>query len=352
MKQEKIAFIYWFAYYNLDSPSVRYRAKYPLDYFKKNYGINYFLIFPGYTFVRILNFLAAYTSALLFPKKNALIVIQRVHSNFIYANLLKYLVKVRKNLTVYDLDDADYLEFDPKSINYFAKNCKFISAGSKKIADHLSQFNTQIVHTTSPIVDLNITKKVKNKIFTIGWIGGYGGDHKRSLINIVFPAIKELAVNCKLVLIGITIDEDKRFLEKYFSNHKNIQLELPLDINWNDEYEIQNNIVEFDIGIATLIDNTAQVSKSGIKVKQYMNNGIPVLSSNLPENNAIINHGKNGYYCTTSNDFKKHLLDFYNMSNDGFMEFSMHARKTSKKYQHQIYYQDFLNIKKRTQSYF
>src|SRR5688500_1190258 len=83
-----LKFIYWFAFYNPDSPSVRYRAQYPLDYFKNNYGIRSCLIIPSYKPVRILRFIRAYFSALLFRKPDSLIVIQRVSSNFIYATLL------------------------------------------------------------------------------------------------------------------------------------------------------------------------------------------------------------------------------------------------------------------------
>ncbi len=56
----RISVIYWFAYYNLDSPSVRYRAKYPLDFFRDEYGIDSFLSIPGYSAKRIFQFLRAY----------------------------------------------------------------------------------------------------------------------------------------------------------------------------------------------------------------------------------------------------------------------------------------------------
>jgi hypothetical protein len=147
LDNKKIEFIYWFAYYNLDSPSVRYRAKYPLDFFKEEKGIDSYLVVPSYSISGILLFLKAYLSALFFRKRNSLIVIQRVQSNFIYAGLLKLLVRIRRKDTVYDLDDADYLEENQKTIFYFVKNCAKISAGSNAIAAYLSRFNHQIVHT-------------------------------------------------------------------------------------------------------------------------------------------------------------------------------------------------------------
>ena len=74
-------------------------------------------------------FVQAYFSALFFCGNDSLIMIQSVHSNFIYANALKLLVKIRKNNSFYDLDDADYLRFPPATIYYFIKNCSTVTGG-------------------------------------------------------------------------------------------------------------------------------------------------------------------------------------------------------------------------------
>jgi len=345
LKNKKIEFIYWFAYYNLDSPSVRYRAKYPLDFFREHKNVDSYLTIPSYKPKGIFLFFKAYFSALLFRKKNSLIVIQRVQSNFIYANLLKLLIRVRHNDTIYDLDDADYLEVNPKTIYYFSKYCEKISAGSIEIKNYLSQFNNQIVHTTSPIIDLGIIKTNKNVVFTVGWIGGFGGEHKESLIELLFPALKELTFRMKFTIIGILKLEDIDFINKYFQSNTNIEIEIPLEIDWNNEIEIQSKIAAFDIGIATLKNSEMQISKSGIKAKQYMNNGVPVLSSNLPENNTVVIDGLNGYFCTTKRDFIEKLNLFYNMSNADYFKFSMNARKSISNFNHNKYFTDFENIK-------
>ncbi len=345
MKQQSLNFIYWFAYYNLDSPSVRYRAQYPLEFFKKKYGINSSLIIPSYSPIRIFKFVIAYFSALFILKKDSIIVIQRVNTNFVFSNMLKFLVKIRKNNLVYDLDDADYLEYNPETIYYFAKRCKVISAGSKKIAEHLSQFNTSIVHTTSPIVDLNIVKKKRNELFTVGWIGGFGGEHKDSIIKYVFPALKELSFKFRLIMVGVTKDSDSKFIINYFDKTKNIDIVIAKDINWQNEIDIQNWIVTFDVGIATLLDTEIQRSKSGIKAKQYMNNGIPVLSTDLPENDSVIIDGENGFFCSNSLDFKNRITEFYEMSEIEYNRFSLNARHSIKNFNHEKYLLDLMKVK-------
>ena len=345
MKEQSLNFIYWFAYYNLDSPSVRYRAQFPLEFFKKKDGINYYLIIPGYSLFRIIRFAIAYFSALFMLKKDSIIVIQRVNSNFVFSNLLKLLVKIRKNDLVYDLDDADYLEYNPKTIYYFAKRCMVISAGSKKIAEHLSQFNTRIVHTTSPIVDLNIVKEKRNELFTVGWIGGFGGEHKDSIIKYVFPALKEIPFSFRLVLVGVTKDSDSKFIANYFSTINNIEVVIPRNIDWQNEIKIQNWITTFDVGIATLLDTEIQKSKSGIKAKQYMNNGIPVVSTNLPENDTVIIDGENGFFCDNYLDFKNRITEFYEMSESEYNRFSANARHSIKNFNHDKYLLDLVKIK-------
>lgn len=341
----KIGFIYWFAYYNLDSPSVRYRAKYPLDFFREHKNVESYFVVPSYSLTGIFCFLKAYFSALFFRRQNSLIVIQRVQSNFIYANLLKLLIRIRNHDTVYDLDDADYLEVNPKTIYYFANHCEKISVGSKQIENYLSRFNNQIVQITSPIIDLEIVKTNKNTIFTIGWIGGFGGDHKDSLIKLVFPALKKLTFHLKFIVIGVLKLEDIEYIKKSFQDNSNIEIEIPLGIDWNDEVYIQKRIVLFDIGIATLTNSEMQLSKSGIKAKQYMNNGVPVLSTNLPENNTVLVDGINGYFCTTINDFRERLNQFYYMSDKDYLQFSKNARESISNFDHNKYFTDFEKIK-------
>jgi len=280
---DKLKYIYWFAYYNLKSPSVRYRAKYPLDYLLKNYGIKSSLIIPGYGLKQILAFIHAYFSAVFFQKKGSIVVIQRIHSNFIYANLLKLLVRIKKERTIYDIDDADYLEIPSKTIYFFIKNCSAVMVGSHELAENLSKYNSHIILNTSPVPDLGIIKTNRNQVLRIGWIGGFGGDHKKSLEELLFPAVVSLPFPIVLSILGVYTNNDYKFLIAYFKEYPNIKLEIPFATDWTDEEAIQKKIVGFDIGIATLFNHEMHRSKSAFKAKQYLNNGIPVLSSDIKE---------------------------------------------------------------------
>jgi glycosyltransferase involved in cell wall biosynthesis len=341
MPRKKIKFIYWFAYHDLFASSVRYRAKYPLDFAREKLGIKSYLVVPGYSPARMLKFLKAYFSALLFRKPGSLIVIQRVQSDFIYATLLKLLVLIRKKNSIYDLDDADYLQNKPDTIIDFARRCESIAAGSRAIAAYLGKFNQRIFHVSSAISDLNIVKKKRNPVLTVGWIGAYGFGHKDSLLQFVFPALKELPFSFRLILLGVREETDIQSIKSYFQLCKNIELEIPVDLDWNNETELQNRIVTFDVGIATLLDHPLQIAKSGIKAKQYMNNGVPVLSSNLPENNKVVVNGMNGYLCDSPEDFRLRLTEFHEMKEEEYMRFSDNARNSIGNFNYIKYFSDF-----------
>lgn len=328
----KLKFIYWFTFYNLDSPTVRYRGKYVLDFLQTNYSINSYFVFPSYRLEKILLFLKAYFSALLFPKKNSLIVIQSVHSDFFYATALKILVNFRKQCTIYDLDDADYLRYPPGTIYYFIKNCHAVTVGSTELKKNLSKINQNTRLITCPTPDLGITKKHRNDILTIGWIGHFGGGHKESLQKFFFPALKDLPFKVKMVFLGVVEEQDFIFLKNYFNALPNVILEIPGNIDWNKEKDIQQRISLFDIGIATLLDTEFYRSKSAFKTKQCFNNGVPVLSSDVPENNLFIEHERNGFLCAGSEDFRLRIMEINEMSHEKYMLLSACARNAVEKF--------------------
>jgi glycosyltransferase involved in cell wall biosynthesis len=343
LEKRKIKHIYWFAYFNLESPSVRYRGKYPLDYAKKMMGISSYFIIPGYSFYRIKSFAKAYFEALLFPKKHSIIVVQRVHSNFIYSNLLLLLVCLRKSISVYDLDDADYLQYNAKRIFQFVSKCGFISAGSRRIEEVLQKYNMRTFHVTSPVVNYNLTKKERNSLFTIGWIGGFHWGHKESLNKLLFPALRNLEFPIRLVMLGVN-EDDKIEIEQYFESFKNIILDIPGEINWLDERNVQKKILHFDVGIATLENTEIQLSKSGFKAKQYLSLGIPVLCNNLPENNNVVVDGFNGFICDNSKQFEEKIIEIRNMENEEYNRLSKNALSTISNFDHNKYFDDLSEL--------
>ncbi len=57
------------------------------------------------------------------------------------------------------------------------------------------------------------------------------------------------------------------------------------------------------------------------KAMQYMNNGVLVLNSDLPENYTVVVDGINGCFCSSTNDFKEKLNQFYKMTDINYSWF-------------------------------
>ncbi len=309
-----MSYIYWFALYNLTSPSVRYRGFYLLEALKQDHGVDFAIVYPGYSITTVRNFLKTYISALLFRKPNSLIVIQRVYTNRLYATALKLLVLIHKKNTLYDIDDAEYVEHSPATINFFMKHCSSCSTGSKALLSYVKRFNFNAVLLTSPVTKHHHRKQKTNSVFTIGWIGCYWGAHKENLFRLFFPGIREVNFPLKLIILGARYGEHTEELKRYFSGNQNIILDIPGNIDWFNESAIYERIKEFDVGISPLLDTEINRCKSAYKLKQYCSCGVPVLGSEIGENAFFLKHGFNGFFCNTPEDYLQMILKIKAMS--------------------------------------
>ncbi len=332
--------VYWFAYYGPESPSVRYRGLYPCQRMREK-GIRTHICYPGYSPKRIIRFIFVFSKALFARKNESLIVIQRVHSNRIYANLLKLLTLFSKAKIAYDLDDADYLVYAENNIEYFLSHSDFNLIGSQELNQYAQRFNQHSFHLTSPTYDLQRIKKKKNECLHVGWVGCYGGGHEETLVELVFPAIRELSFPIRFSILGVQTNENMEKIKNLFVDSKHVMLCFP-SINWLNESEVQNEIVKFDLGIATLKNDELHRSKSAFKLKQYLNNGIPVLSSPIGENQLFIEDGVNGFFCNTSDEFHQKISFFQDLASSEYAEFSENAKLSSEVFEIESYIRQVL----------
>ena len=323
----EIKHIYWFAYFNLDVPSVRYRAKFPLQQIRDKHGITFSIVYPGYDFQNMSNFILTFFSALFFRKSNSIIVFQKIHTSGIYATALKVLLFFRPQHTLYDIDDAEHTRRPTHTIHHFIKRCSACSAGSKSLIDYIRQFNQNVFLLTSPVFDHGLTKAALEKTFTIGWVGYYGA-HRQSLTELFFPALYNIDFPLKLKLLGVSDKVEEQEIKSYFKHNKNITVETPLDLDWLDEHSIYEIITTFDIGVSPLIDNEFNRGKSAFKLKQCMSCGVPVLGSSVGENKAFLQDGINGYLCDTPNDYFQKLISIKSSQNGSYTKLSVNAKKT------------------------
>jgi glycosyltransferase involved in cell wall biosynthesis len=73
-------------------------------------------------------------------------------------------------------------------------------------------------------------------------------------------------------------------------------------IKWNEASEIAD-LVKIDIGLMPLSPDKWSEGKCGFKALQYMALGIPALVSPVGVNTKIVDHGINGFVCTTDEEW-------------------------------------------------
>ena len=133
----------------------------------------------------------------------------------------------------------------------------------------------------------------------------------------------------KLVLLGISNKKDNEEIRAYFSENKNLELEIPEKIDWQDEDWVYDKIKDFDIGIAPMVDHEFNRAKSAFKVKQYLSCGVPVLASSTGENATFVKHGFNGFLCESPDDYAGYINYFARISPDDYKTMSDNAYNSS-----------------------
>lgn len=319
--------IYWFAYYDSREPSVRYRCVYALEYLQKNYGVSCSTVFPAYNWRAVANFIFVYLEVLFFRKRESVIVFEKIRTNRLYANMLKVLLFFRRSMTIYDIDDADYLNFSKGTIDHFMKKCSVCTAGSEELVKYAKQFNPHSVLLTSPIIKHQYIKKNRQSVYNIGWVGYYRA-HKQNLSEFLFPALFQLDIDVKLTILGVNNSADIDELKTIFAKYPGIELIIPENVDWFSESAINIIIARFDVGVAPMINTEYNKAKSAFKLKQYMSCGVPVVVSDVGENNRFLKHGENGYLCRSVDDFEKYLRRVYQITNVEYGVMSQKAHDT------------------------
>lgn len=332
----KTRHIYWFAYFDMQEPSVRYRAKYALEAIEQQYGITYDLVIPSYRPVNVLRFAWVYLSVLLNRRKESVIVFEKIRTKRVYATALKMLLRINKKGTIYDIDDADYIKYAPETIHYFMKHSEGCTVGSGALAAYCRQLNEDVCVLTSPVVQHGYVKGARNKRLTIGWIGYYNA-HRESLMTLLFPALTALDMDIDFVIMGITKPEQINELFAYFAPHKKVNIVLPENINWLNEDAVYKTIAGFDIGVAPLLNTPVNNAKSAFKMKQYLCCGVPVLGSTTGENSTYLIDGHNGYSCNSADEYVSKINQIATMTDDAYSTMRTNALASCKRFDMEHY---------------
>jgi glycosyltransferase involved in cell wall biosynthesis len=213
------------------------------------------------------------------------------------------LSKVFKKKIIYDFDDAIWLTDrinEPRVLRLLkwrkkvGSICRWsykVSCGNDFLASYARRYNANVV-TNPTTIDTNdlhnpslySKTETKNHGPVIGWTGSHSTLKYLNDSIDVLRHIEQRFPDVKFVVIA-----DRK---------PNLHIERLHFVSWNTETEI-TDLMQFDIGIMPLPDDTWAKGKCGFKALQYLALKIPTVASAVGVNTKIIDHGQNGYLCTT-----------------------------------------------------
>lgn len=223
------------------------------------------------------------------------------------------LAKLLRRKIIYDFDDAIWTtdkreeSFLLKAIKWRSKvpsMCKWaykVSCGNDYLCAYASRYNSHVVlnPTTidtetlhNPFSYNNLNQDSGAKIH-IGWTGSHS---TLKYLEHIAPILKRVTQD--FPAIEFVIIADKEPILNGISNLKFVK--------WNQESEIAD-LLQFDIGIMPLPDDQWSKGKCGFKALQYMALEIPAVVSQVGVNTNIVDHGVNGFLCSTPEEWHEAL---------------------------------------------
>lgn len=336
----------WFNFYSKEAPSVRYRATYVLNHLKEFHGITFQHLTPSKKVRTVLNFWRLILHLLITRKKHT-VVIQRVSGFGWYSKTLKFLVKRtrHKHDFFYDLDDAIYEEMeDDRQIRWFMEHVHHVVVGSEELKHYALQFNpNSVIITTAVVPTPSITHISSEGLFTVGFIGCYWGTHYQNMRDLVMPALSKVNFPVVLEIIGAEKPLERQLTRDYFEKTA-VTVVFKTIQNWSDESEINAAMCHWQLGLAPLNNTVVCRAKSAFKVKQYLNLGIPAVSTKVGENNVFIQDKVNGFLFDDPAQLSEVLHFYYTLSTEERSVYSKAAKRSSNQFQLGKIAQEWMNL--------
>lgn len=221
-----------------------------------------------------------------------------------------WISRVAKKKVVYDFDDAIWLYNSSNPIIKTLKNplktrrlcawADLVFAGNQYLANFAGkQSENVVVMPTTIDTDLkhNQTKNHHNNAqksdLCIGWTGSHSTLKYLKHIEGVLSSIQDdYGVNIKII-----------------ADRAPNNLSFDFDFcSWNKESEIED-LLEFDIGLMPLPEESWAEGKCGFKALQYQSLGIPCVVSPVGANKNIVLPEKTGKWATTEKEWVAHITE-------------------------------------------
>lgn len=246
---------------------------------------------------------------LMFKLRSADVIFIHREASMIGPPIFEWIIaKILRKKFIYDFDDAIWLP------NFSDSNARFqrlkaygkvkrimkwaheISAGNQYLLDFAKQYNSnvRIIPTSIDLEKVHTiptNQRVEKPI--IGWTGTHT---TMGYLDELIPILEEL-------------EHTHSFTFRVISNQApEFELKSLEFVKWNKETEIQD-LAKINIGVMPLLDTVWAQGKCGFKGLQYMALEIPAVMSPVGVNTSIVEHGKNGFLCSSRDEWKQTLIN-------------------------------------------
>ena len=218
------------------------------------------------------------------------------------------LARLFRKKIIYDFDDAIWLT-DDETRNRFLYRMKWaskvgavcrmsrmVSCGNEYLQSFALKCNPHsLINPTTIDMDAISGRRHVHKPgnIIIGWTGSHT---TLKYLYMIRDPLKEILKNP-----GITLRIICNRRPHWDINEYNF-------IEWSRDNEVED-LLNIDIGLMPLPDDQWTRGKCGFKAIQYLALGIPALVSPLEVNRQIVDHGSNGYYCSSAANWINYVLE-------------------------------------------
>jgi len=218
-----------------------------------------------------------------------------------------YWIRKKSSKVLFDLDDAIMYRSSssphPHSLSrwlkfrWMVKGSDAVTVGNQFLKDEVLKVDPgKKVFVIPTCIDTKLypqKKKISDRQeIILGWIGTKGNLRYLKKLEPVFEILRQRFPRVKLKIVSNDF---------YDPSHLPTIKKL-----WKLEDE-NEDLISFDIGLMPLNDDPWSRGKCGLKIVQYLSVGVPVVCTPVGINSDIIQHGENGFWATSDQEWVDRL---------------------------------------------
>ena len=166
--------------------------------------------------------------------------------------------------------------------------------------------------------------------------------HKTSMFSIFFLELSKISFPIKLTLIGVKNQKDIPEIREYFKEQSNIEIEIPTNLQWQNDAWIYPKILTFDLGVSPMNNHLFNKSKSAFKAKQYLSCGIPTAACDVGDNKVFVKNNENGFIINSLFSYADAINKIAEMRDEEYSVLSQSAFKSRNEYSMKKYCSNIL----------